>query len=183
MSRFKIGDKVVPKNGTPWLNSKYKTVNKVININEKRFYLLENSECPWPQQYLSAYKEAEEIAMKKTFREVIEIIKEGEEWESENKLIKKTINSILIEQKDNRQSSVYSFADSTLYALKRKKYSFKDVINAFENGEEIESVVSSIKYKLINDECYCLSPLTGEDWDKNLCFTMDEVQGKWYINN
>lgn len=116
----------------------------------------------------------------KTFREVIADIKEGEVWESEEKIIGlMNTNDIFITLKDrDRRINSMWFNSGTLYHLQRKEYTFEEAFKAYEEGKEIESCYSGVTYKLQHggSDCYADGSKTGT-------IGFNEIRGKWYINN
>ncbi|MDU6304713.1 MAG: hypothetical protein E6585_23840 [Serratia marcescens] len=110
----------------------------------------------------------------KTFREVISTIKEGEVWESQDKTIKHHADGIQIYHK-NREKLTPSMLllDVDKFKLKRKEYTFEEAFKAYENGKEIESCVSVEVYSLEREKRKLQAIL----------FDIEEIRGKWYINN
>lgn len=131
--------------------------------------------------------EIKEDKMEKTFKEVIDDIKEGEAWESEYKTILKTKDMILISDKNGCRLSTFGFCDNKKFKLKRKEYTFAKAFKSYEIGERIESVESGVKYQRkrlrynteITDCCFEL-----DKWEEteDCPFTFEELRGKWYIN-
>ena len=120
--------------------------------------------------------------MKKTFREVIADIKEGEVWESHCKKI--------IGFKDGdfeiRNNAGHKFGNAVLirstnkYRLKRKEYTFEEAFKAYEEGKKIESCYSQYKYK--KEDGVDLYSRRENKWYEGANFEIDEIRGKWYIN-
>lgn len=125
----------------------------------------------------------EENKMEKTFREVIATIKLGEVWESEEKIIRlMNTNDIVITLKDrDMRINSMGFASGTLYHLQRKEYTFEEAFKAYEDGKEIESCYSQYKYK--KEGGLDLYSKTENEWYVEDRFEIDEIRGKWYINN
>ncbi len=131
-------------------------------------------------------KENEEMK-ELTFREVIANIKEGEVWESSEKLIEQLNGEILVTKriKTPFNSGAVVFNNDRKYKLVRQEYSFQEAFEALENGVEIESVESKWRYKRDTDEnIWLLSPHGGGTPEVSYCriFAVDEIKGKWYIN-
>lgn len=126
----------------------------------------------------------EENKMKKTFREVIADIKEGEVWESENTLTQiYTRNDVLIiDFKEEVTTEIVKIPADAKFRLKRKEYSFDEAFKAYEEGKEIESCENGYKY-LQNTFTYP----GNEQWlcfrNSEQMFTTDAIRGKWYIND
>lgn len=127
--------------------------------------------------------------MEKTFKEVITDIKDGEVWESKEKIIKlMNTNDIVIALKDrNRKINSMGFPSDTLYHLQRKEYTFEEAFKAYEDGKEIENVETKAKIKKeINGLC-CYKFERSKKWlavdnDTNI-FSIDAIRGRWYIND
>lgn len=120
-----------------------------------------------------------------TFREVIANIKDGEVWENENQRIARIyINksgNIHLEGNDNSFSQNFSTCAGldVKYKLQRKEYIFEEAFKSYEEGKEIES--KSYRYKKINEQDKYYSKLAKE-WIDHDSFDIDEIVGKWYIN-
>lgn len=118
----------------------------------------------------------------KTFREVIADIKEGEIWESVNKEIRCYPNGIKISHiKKGRCTPAMYMESDNKYKLKRKEYTFEEAFKAYEEGKIIESCYSQFKYKRANG--VDLYSRTENNWYEENNFEIDEIRGKWYINN
>ena len=70
------------------------------------------------------------------------------------------------------------FVSSTLYHLQRKEYTFEEAFKAYEEGKEIESCYSGVKYLIQHGGSDCYS-----DGRKTNLIEFNEIRGKWYINN
>ena len=126
----------------------------------------------------------EENKMKKTFREVIADIKEGEVWESENTLTQiYTRNDVLIiDFKEEVTTEIVKIPADAKFRLKRKEYSFDEAFKAYEEGEVVESEDGFIYKKINGQDCVCSDE--ARDWVKNDGgFSVKEIRGKWYIND
>ena len=115
---------------------------------------------------------------KKTFREVIATIKEGETW----------VNDIApISYIRLREEGILDFNENEginlfcTYTLQKKQYTFEEAFKAYEEGKEIESCLSGYKYKKIDNIDH--HSITGNKWGKEESFEIDEIRDKWYINN
>lgn len=124
--------------------------------------------------------------MKKTFREVITDIKEREVWicEKFNRKIIKGDDGVIeiraLNDKTFDNISALIFNDE-IYELQRQQYSFKEAFKAYEEGWEIESCYNQYKYKKINGiDLYSKTENDLYDADS---FGINEIRGKWYINN
>lgn len=118
----------------------------------------------------------------KTFREVITDIKEGEVWESRSKYIKRFNDGIQIYHKENGKATPSMLmADNDKFKLQRKEYTFEEAFKAYEEGKEIESCYSQYKYK--KEGGLDLYSKTENEWYVEDRFEIDEIRGKWYINN
>lgn len=125
----------------------------------------------------------------KTFREVIADIKEGETWESDFKRIKCTKDGIEVEIILGLDNNILGFANDVKYKLQRQEYTFEEAFKAYEEGKEIESLQSGVLLKK-NDNGEILYKYNNsrqqhfEEFKNDLCiFSVDDIRGKWYINN
>ena len=136
------------------------------------------------------------LHIEKTFKEVIAMIKEGEVWESVQSCfqlreishtsgqINFKLEGIFIDGDNNNSIFTGSGAGQT-FKLQRKEYTFEEAFKAYEEGKEVESLVSFYKYKKITGRDFCFSEF---DLLVDKCFSgnsieIDEIPGKWYINN
>ena len=115
-----------------------------------------------------------------TFKEVIANIKEGEVWESENNCcnirIIRTKTGFTI--RDFNGNALVWFDDCFKFKLKRKEYTFEEAFKALEEGKEIESCYTATKFcenEYLENNVY-------SDWKLGVRFKVDEIKGKWYIN-
>ncbi|MGL5329467.1 MAG: hypothetical protein ACRDD7_09365 [Peptostreptococcaceae bacterium] len=123
----------------------------------------------------------------KTFQEVVRDIKENEIWEVVVKDY--TIESITLldghiilnSDEGSKEDTFLNINPDVRFKLQRKKVSFTEAFAAYEEGKEIESDYNGDKFKLING-------LNYHDWgykgynEDDLGFGVDEIRGKWYIN-
>lgn len=101
-----------------------------------------------------------------TFKEVIANIKEGEVWESEEKIIQKISCAIVIGLKDKENiGSEMGFLDNVKYKLQRKEYTFEEAFKAYKEGRIPESTIN------------------GQILDSHSRIDMRIIEGKWYIND
>lgn len=154
---------------------------EIITIKEvlKSGYRIEEDYYTWTDEMLEEVKKEKET-QGKTFREVIADIKKGEVWESEEKIISlMNTNDVVITLKDrDRRINSMGFVSSTLYHLQRKEYTFEEAFKAYEEGKEIESCYSGVKYLIQHGGSDCYS-----DGRKTNLIEFNEIRGKWYINN
>lgn len=130
--------------------------------------------------------------MEKSFLEVITSIKPGEIWENTNK--DSRVKKITLTEfgKIKIEGGIgFSIENSTVfdingkYELQREKYTFEKAFKAYEDGKEIESLVTKFIYKKIDekDSRYNKTFNTWETDDAYAHFTGREIRGKWYIND
>lgn len=121
--------------------------------------------------------------MEKTFREVIADIKEGEVWVNEIA----PINFIRL-----REDGVLDFNENeginlnVKYKLQRKQYTFEEAFKAYEEGKEIENILTGLKIKASVREGWNMLPIINgklEDDVFSKTLSIEEVRTKWYINN
>ena len=127
--------------------------------------------------------EEEKEMKEKTFREVISTIKEGEVWESENREIwVANSGGILISNKNGTKSDCYLFPLTEMFKLQRKQYTFEEAFKAYKNGKVIESCVTGDKYTWNGlTDLICKNGSNG--YSKLKSIYIEEIKGKWYINN
>lgn len=123
----------------------------------------------------------------RTFKEVIANIKEGEVWESDIKIIKCSNNgNISVRSKIDNNSQIMNFNKDNLYKLKREEYTFQEAFKAYEEGKEIENIVTKYKFKKSNDGMIKITQRSGNITltnESSVFVTIDEIRGKWYIND
>lgn len=128
--------------------------------------------------------EEEKEMKEKTFREVIADIKEGEVWESHCKrIIGNGAGDFKIENKSGEGfGSCVAIHGENKYRLKRKEYTFEEAFKAYENGKVIESCVTGDKYTWNGfTDLICKNGADG--YSKLKSIYIEEIKGKWYINN
>ena len=119
-----------------------------------------------------------------TFKEVIANIKEREVWESDLKIITRGKTDITISFKQQTNFCSMNFDDDTLYRLQRKKYTFQEALKAYEEGKEIESKVSTHRYKKIDGRDMYFNVIFEEFKNaQEVDFNLKEIRGAWYIND
>lgn len=117
-----------------------------------------------------------------TFKEVITNIKEGEVWESVGKFwdiktVEKAEGLIKINRATQNSNDLY-IREGCKFKLKRKEYTFQEAFKAYEEGKEIESCYTATKFcenEYLENNVY-------SDWKLGVRFKVDEIKGKWYIN-
>ena len=120
--------------------------------------------------------------MEKTFKEVIKDIKEKEIWENENFILMLTFDKkIRITHKEGFDNCVAIYIDvNSKFKLKREPRTFAEAFKAYEEGKEIESLISGYKYK---QNKMFLTDGWFDFCDHNVIFSLKEIRGKWYIND
>lgn len=105
---------------------------------------------------------------KKTFREVIATIKEGEVWVNEVSPISfiRLREDGVLDFNENEGVNLYN-----RYTLQRKGYTFEEAFKAYEEGKGIESLYSNKKY---------YKDISNEGLIEYL--SIEEIRGKWHIN-
>lgn len=132
------------------------------------------------KQYIKEHTPISEI--ERTFREVIADIKEGEVWECRSKYIQRFADGIQIYHKEKGKSTPSMLMrNNDKFKLQRKEYTFEEAFKAYEEGKEIESCYSQYKYK--KEGGLDLHSKTENEWYGEDNFEIDEIRGKWYINN
>lgn len=119
--------------------------------------------------------------MKKTFKQLINDIEEGELWENEE--VKVFLKHDILKIETIRDDFVLVGLDD-LFTAKRKAVNFNIAIEAYNRGKEIESNVSNYRYKLINgkDSCYMHGELFIYEGYSSPALEMNEIKGGWFIN-
>lgn len=131
-------------------------------------------------------KEDKEM-IEKSFREVIEDIKEREVWicEKFNRKIIKGDDGVIEIRKLNNETFNNTSAlifNAEKYKLQRKEYTFEEAFKAYEEGKEIESCYTGTKYKF-EKLIYFYKRKNVEDWQLHGEMQLNEIRSKWYINN
>ena len=127
---------------------------------------------------------------KKTFREVIADIKEGEVWESHcKKIIGFKDGDFEIRDNDGHKfGNAVSIRSANKYRLKRKECNFEEAFKAFEVGKEIESCITNDKFKKADSYNWKFKAPYMDEYSDDISneiemFSVEEIRGKWYINN
>ena len=174
---------------------------RYIYFNKERFEEV-NEELDFVKEVVEECLKEKELREKnkteKTFREVIADIKEDEVWESSQNCfqlkeircvegrVKFKLEGVFVEKTDNSNNVNTGEGLSQTFKLQRKQYSFEEAFKAYEEGKEIESCIKNFKIKKLNNKPHYIYKHMSE-WDyinnDDACFSIDEIQGKWYINN
>ena len=126
--------------------------------------------------------------IEKTFKEVIADIKEGEVWES--KIGKKVYlkgDKLFIDFNHEVTISGAMLPLNEALTLQKKQYTFEEAFKAFEEGKEIESLASEIKYRRFDKKVSLFAGGENKNFsginNDNAIFSINEIRSKWYINN
>ncbi len=189
--KFKVGDKVRVKEDLVVNNiyGNHYFVDTMENLKGKIFeiedissnsYRLKRNTFAWTDEML---EEVKVEVQEKTFREVNATIKEREVWENEFLEIRLINNYIDIKNKNGWVKGEHiSIKEDLLFTLKRKQYSFKEAFKAYEEGKIIESCVTGDKYTFNgSNDLICKNGSNG--YRKLKSIYIEEIKGKWYIND
>lgn len=190
--KFKIGDKVRVREDLVIGNcygkerfvdgmKEYK--GQIFTIKEiyRGVYIFEKNLFNWTDEMLEKVKKEKET-QEKTFREVITDIKEGEVWESKTgKKVHLKRDKLFIDFNHEVTISGTVLPLNEVLTLQKKQYTFDEAFKAYEEGKEIESCYSQYKYK--KEGGLDLYSKTENEWYGEDSFEIDEIRGKWYINN
>ena len=127
--------------------------------------------------------------MEKTFKDVMNTIKEGETWINKCKdrrltKIQKSYNSIIFESDKEYINVGVNLND--IFVLDKKKYTFEEAMKALKKGDIIESCYSGTKYVMSpkGDETVKYFDTEYNEWITEYhMFGHNEIFGDWYINN
>ena len=159
---FKVGDKVVPSDTKKWNDkSQYKIIDRVKNKYDRNTYYIKGHPAHWYDEELELFEGVKEMK-ELTFKEVIANIKEGEVWESNEKTITIKYDQVIIQVKEGYEGRVNGNERMALsldkkYKLQRKEYTFEEAFKAYEEGKEIESVISAYRIKKLTDGRFRIS--------------------------
>ncbi len=156
------------------------TVGRIYDVKEikENYYVIKDDKGITNLFWHGDFEIVKENEMEKTFREVIADIKKGEVWECLG--IKITKDSDSIQMLGFGKNTIF-MDSSRIFNLQRKEYTFEEAFKAYEEGKEIESCYSQYKYK--KEGGLDLYSKTENEWYGEDNFEIDEIRGKWYINN
>lgn len=160
------------------------TVGRIYDVKEikENYYVIKDDKGITNLFWHGDFEIVKENEMEKTFREVIADIKEGEVWECRSKYIQRFADGIQIYHKEKGKSTPSMLMrNNDKFKLQRKEYTFEEAFKAYEEGKEIESCYSQYKYK--KEGGLDLYSKTENEWYGKDNFEIDEIRGKWYINN
>lgn len=160
------------------------TVGRIYDVKEikENYYVIKDDKGITNLFWHGDFEIVKENEMEKTFREVIADIKEGEVWECRSKYIQRFADGIQIYHKEKGKSTPSMLMrNNDKFKLQRKEYTFEEAFKAYEEGKEIESCYSQYKYK--KEGGLDLYSKTENEWYGEDNFEIDEIRGKWYINN
>lgn len=119
---------------------------------------------------------------KKTFREVIAAIKEGEVWESNRTRIELVNGNIQISRivGEKFDSYILQFSEYTYFTLQRKRYKFDEAMKSYKEKIIIESCVTGDKYRFDGTtDLICKKGFT--EYTRLKSIFIEEIKGEWYI--
>lgn len=84
--------------------------------------------------------------------------------------------------------AVSSFFVRNNFRVVKKKYTFEEAFKAFEAGEEIESCITNDKFKKADNCNWKFKKPFMDEYSEDMSnriemFSVEEIRGKWYINN
>lgn len=126
-----------------------------------------------------------------TFKEVIANIKEGEVWDDgflKIRMKRGTISISIRSLNEEPFKNIIGFVINPCkkFKLQRKEYKFDEAFKAYEEGKEIENIVTKYKFKKSNDGMIKITQRSGNITltnESSVFVTIDEIRGKWYIND
>ena len=152
------------------------TVGRIYDVKEikENYYVIKDDKGITNLFWHGEFEIVKENEMEKTFREVIADIKEGEVWEDKNFVLTLGYDERLrITHKEGFDNCVAIYIDiNGKFKLKREEFTFTEAFKAYEEGKEIKSLYSDIKY---------YQDVSNEGLIEYL--SIEEIRGKWYINN
>jgi hypothetical protein len=162
------------------------TVGRIYDVKEikENYYVIKDDKGITNLFWHGDFEIVKENEMEKTFREVIADIKEGEVWECGHILITKSNDGI--ELKGMSSYSSYFTDDNKIFKLQRKEYTFEEAFKAYEEGKEIENILTGLKIKASVREGWHILPIINGELEEDVCsktLSIEEVRTKWYINN
>lgn len=162
------------------------TVGRIYDVKEikENYYVIKDDKGITNLFWHGDFEIVKENEMEKTFREVIADIKEGEVWECGHILITKSNDGI--ELKGMSSCSSYFTDDNKIFKLQRKEYTFEEAFKAYEEGKEIENILTGLKIKASVREGWGILPIINGELEADVCsktLSIEEVRTKWYINN
>ncbi len=135
-----------------------------------------------------------ESNMEKTFKgwEILKLISE-KQIENKTNLIDNdgsyytVIDGYLLDGKHDRFNYTYETTSSLIldrtFSIVRKEYTFEEAFKSYEEGKEIESCETGARFKKIDNKDMLYMPDINMFSSLGRGFNIDEVRGKWHINN
>ena len=143
------------------------------------------------ETYINKHTPKERNSTEKTFREVIADIKEGEVWETPHIRIYhvESNDNIVIEDKEGDKRFRFTMVSKVKFKLQRKEYTFTEAFKALQEGKVIKSCINERTFeKEVNGtRVKCKDFKSSIDGilvtDGQVLFSVDELTGKFYIND
>lgn len=202
MAKFKVGDKVRIRkdleiggiyNGDYTVTENMKSAGGKIFTIKNVFsdcYRLDKVGYYWTDEML---EEVKEHKMEKTVLEIINDGYTGKKYIHEcGTIIYVDYENILrfdyhkLDKKpDDEATGRFVVLDMKLKEY-RKEYTFEEAFKALEVGKEIESAISAYKVKKLLDGKFKISQRTegfSTEKEGEVIITLQEIKGKWYIND
>lgn len=124
--------------------------------------------------------------VEKTFQEVMSTINDGEIWLNKYKnkrltKIQKLYDSIIFEFDDEYKDIGISLND--IFIMERKKYDTGYAMQELLKGKEIESCITKVRYRLIEDNINYFNKNYSRWKVVEYPFSTREIINDWYIND
>lgn len=197
------------KQGLTWVSGESLLSKTCFNAKYGTCYLCDSDGISWAIPKVAQrenktiikwnIKENVNMNTEKTFREVIADIKECEVWESVQDCfqlseitcfegrIRFRLKNVFVDIVDGNNNVDTGAGGGQTFKLKRKEYTFEEAYKNAKEGLEIESLVSGIKYKKYDENTMMFKDDDMDDFsgvsNHGALFSVDEINGKWYINN
>lgn len=126
------------------------------------------------------------MIVEKTFQEVISTINNGEIWINKYKnkrltKIQRLYDSIIFEFDDEYIDIGVGLND--IFIMERKEYDTGYAIQELLKGKEIESCISKLRYKFIDNDINYFNKDYSRWKVVEYPFSTREITNNWYINN
>lgn len=126
------------------------------------------------------------MIVEKTFQEVMSTINDGEIWLNKYKnkrltKIQKLYDSIIFEFDDEYKDIGISLND--IFIMERKKYDTGYAMQELLKGKEIESCITKVRYRLIEDNINYFNKNYSRWKVVEYPFSTREIINDWYIND
>lgn len=122
---------------------------------------------------------------KKTFQEVVRDIKKGEVWTTHEMFDIETVSltdngQLVITRRFNERTDGLYIPTTKVFVLRKQIYPFNEAWKSLQEGKEIQSVRSKLKYKKVKD-AYSVGHKDFWVEEESIMMNIKDMEEGWYV--